>query len=150
MGQGDVSDTGKKKTLSLGNGEPLSLRKPGEGGSPPTRGGMGGGRKTVKVEVRRRRTSARPGQAAADAAQATLLHIHLHHFSPQGGVSGVAVLAESHISTHTWPEHGFAAFDIFMCGDAEPLKAAEALRRALRPSRIELTEQRRGILENRT
>ena len=89
-------------------------------------------------------------KAAADAAQATLLHIHLHHFSPQGGVSGVAVLAESHISTHTWPEHGFAAFDIFMCGDAEPLKAAEALRRALRPSRFELTEQRRGILENRT
>ena len=62
----------------------------------------------------------------------------------------MAVLAESHISVHTWPEHGFAAFDIFMCGDAEPLKAAEALRQALRPSRIELTEQRRGILENRT
>jgi len=89
-------------------------------------------------------------KAAADAAQATLLHIHLHHFSPRGGVSGVAVLAESHISAHTWPEHGFAAFDIFMCGDAEPLKAAAALRRVLRPSRIELTEQRRGILEKRS
>ncbi len=38
------------------------------------------------------------------AARATLLHIHLHHFSPNGGISGVAVLAESHISVHTWPE----------------------------------------------
>jgi S-adenosylmethionine decarboxylase len=85
-------------------------------------------------------------KAAARAAEATLLHLHLHHFSPTGGVSGVAVLAESHISVHTWPEHGFAAFDIFMCGDAEPARAAKALRQALRPSRIELTEQRRGVL----
>ncbi len=85
-------------------------------------------------------------EAAIKAADATLLHIHLHHFSPYGGVSGVAVLAESHISVHTWPEHGFAAFDIFMCGDAEPERAATALREALRPSRIELNEQRRGVL----
>ena len=49
------------------------------------------------------------------AAGATLLHIHLHHFTPNNGVSGVAVLAESHISVHTWPESGFAAFDVFMC-----------------------------------
>jgi len=41
-----------------------------------------------------------------EAAGATLLHIHLHHFEPNGGVSGVAVLAESHISIHTWPENG--------------------------------------------
>jgi len=51
-------------------------------------------------------------------AGATLLHIHLHHFTPNGGISGVAVLAESHISVHTWPERNFAAFDVFMCGDA--------------------------------
>ncbi len=85
-------------------------------------------------------------KAAAQAAEATVLHLHLHHFSPRGGVSGVAVLAESHISVHTWPEHAFAAFDIFMCGDAEPMLAAQALQAALRPSRIELTEQRRGVL----
>ncbi|MDA1098486.1 MAG: adenosylmethionine decarboxylase [Proteobacteria bacterium] len=85
-------------------------------------------------------------EAAVTAAEATLLHLHLHHFSPFGGVSGVAVLAESHISVHTWPEHAFAAFDIFMCGEAEPARAAAALREALRPSRIELTEQRRGVL----
>ena len=48
-----------------------------------------------------------------DAAQATLLHIHLHHFHPNG-VSGVAVLAESHISIHTWPDSRYAALDLFM------------------------------------
>src|SRR6185503_19822958 len=52
-------------------------------------------------------------------AKATLLHIHLHHFEPNGGVSGVAVLAESHISIHTCPEYKYAALDIFMCGNAE-------------------------------
>src|SRR5215831_11923237 len=54
-----------------------------------------------------------------DAAQATLLHIHLHHFHPNG-VSGVAVLAESHISIHTWPDSRYAALDVFMCGKAIP------------------------------
>ena len=85
-------------------------------------------------------------RAAVRAAEATLLHLHLHQFSPQGGVSGVAVLAESHISVHTWPEHGFAAFDIFMCGAAHPHLAAKALRDTLHPSRIELNELRRGLL----
>ena len=56
---------------------------------------------------------------AVNAASATLLHIHLHHFEPNGGVSGVAVLAESHISIHTWPENGYAALDVFMCGKAK-------------------------------
>src|SRR5471030_2015015 len=60
---------------------------------------------------------------AVNAAGATLLHIHLHTFTDGGGISGVAVLAESHISVHTWPEKGYAAFDVFMCGDAEPRKA---------------------------
>ncbi|MBT6429148.1 MAG: translation initiation factor IF-2 [Rhodospirillaceae bacterium] len=58
-----MSDSGKKKTLSLGGGEPLRLKQPGEGGGAPSRGGMGGGRKTVKVEVRRRRAPARGSQA---------------------------------------------------------------------------------------
>ena len=62
-------------------------------------------------------------QAMRDCVEecgATLLHIHLHHFSPSGGISGVAVLSESHISVHTWPERDYAAFDVFMCGDAQP------------------------------
>jgi len=57
---------------------------------------------------------------AVIATQGTLLHIHLHHFSHNGGVSGVAVLAESHISVHTWPERNYAAIDVFMCGHTSP------------------------------
>ena len=75
---------------------------------------------------------------------ATLLHIHLHHFTPNGGVSGVAVLAESHISVHTWPERDYAAFDVFMCGDAEPENAIPVLKRAFFPRRIEVNEELRG------
>jgi len=79
-----------------------------------------------------------------DASGATLLHIHLHHFTPNGGVSGVAVLAESHISVHTWPECGYAAFDVFMCGDTEPHRTVEVLKRAFRPGRISVSEHLRG------
>lgn len=79
-----------------------------------------------------------------EAAGATLLHIHLHHFTPNGGVSGVAVLAESHISIHTWPEHGYAALDIFMCGAARPHEAVEVLRRSFRPGQIVVEEILRG------
>ena len=89
MGQDDVSDTGKKKTLSLGGGEPLSLRKPGEGGGAPSRGGMGGGRKTVKVEVRRRRAPARGAQAGAGEAAA----------KPSGKEESPAVAASAQAST---------------------------------------------------
>lgn len=82
-----------------------------------------------------------------DAAGATLLHIHLHHFTPNCGVSGVAVLAESHISVHTWPENGFAAFDVFMCGHAEPHKAIEVLQNAFKPERTTVGEHLRGRME---
>ena len=75
---------------------------------------------------------------------ATLLHIHLHHFTPSGGISGVAVLAESHISVHTWPERDYAAFDVFMCGDAQPENAVPVLKRAFFPKRLEVTEELRG------
>ncbi|MES2445069.1 MAG: adenosylmethionine decarboxylase [Pseudomonadota bacterium] len=62
--------------------------------------------------------------AATAAAGATLLEVRLHHFGAGQGVTGVALLAESHISIHTWPEHGYAAVDIFMCGKAHRLEAA--------------------------
>jgi S-adenosylmethionine decarboxylase len=77
---------------------------------------------------------------------ATLLHVHLHHFSPNGGISGVAVLAESHISVHTWPERDYAAFDIFMCGDAQPEKAIQVLKSAFIPRQINVTEHLRGMV----
>ena len=81
---------------------------------------------------------------AIEAAKATLLHIHLHHFTPNGGISGVAVLAESHISIHTWPERGYAALDVFMCGHAEPQRAIPVLQRAFSPSRTDVNEILRG------
>ncbi len=92
---------------------------------------------------------ARIQQALLDsvkAAGATLLHIHTHKFSPNGGVSGVAVLSESHISVHTWPERGFAAFDIFMCGDAQPELAVPVLKAAFKPKRTVVGEHKRGVI----
>ena len=83
---------------------------------------------------------------AVTAAGATLLHIHLHTFTPNGGISGVAVLAESHISVHTWPERGYAAFDVFMCGDAEPRKAIAVLEQAFAPKRVVVGIHKRGVV----
>jgi S-adenosylmethionine decarboxylase len=80
---------------------------------------------------------------AAKAAGATLLHTHCHHFSG-GGVSGVAVLSESHISIHTWPEHGFAALDVFMCGCCDPKDTIPVLKRAFEPEQIDVQEILRG------
>jgi S-adenosylmethionine decarboxylase len=79
-----------------------------------------------------------------DAAGATLLHIHLHHFEPNGGVSGVAVLAESHISIHSWPEANYAAIDIFMCGNANPDACVPVLREAFAAKRFAVSELLRG------
>ena len=78
-----------------------------------------------------------------EVAGATLLHIHLHRFEPTG-VSGVAVLAESHISVHSWPENDYAAFDVFMCGDARPELCVDVLKRAFRPDEEVVTELLRG------
>ncbi|MGC9371006.1 MAG: adenosylmethionine decarboxylase [Paracoccaceae bacterium] len=78
-----------------------------------------------------------------DDCGATLLHIHTHKFSPQG-VSGVAVLAESHISVHTWPEIGYGAFDVFMCGDAQPWRAVDVLKRAFATEDVRVQELLRG------
>lgn len=83
-----------------------------------------------------------------EVAGATLLHFHLHRFSPEG-VSGVAVLAESHISIHTWPEVGYAALDIFMCGDAEPHKAIRVLEEGFQAGRVELNDLKRGRVDAR-
>ena len=55
------------------------------------------------------------------------------------------MLAESHISIHTWPERGFAAIDIFVCGACDPYKAVPVLRRAFAAQSIEVKEQRRGV-----
>jgi S-adenosylmethionine decarboxylase len=79
-----------------------------------------------------------------EVSGATLLHLHLHHFTPNGGVSGVAVLSESHISIHSWPEYGYAALDIFMCGHAKPHLAIDVIRQAFEPEEVIVKELLRG------
>lgn len=82
---------------------------------------------------------------ATAATGATLLHLHAHRFSPQG-VTAMAILAESHISCHTWPEIGYAAFDIFMCGNTNPHAAIPILTTAFETEDITLRELHRGQL----
>ncbi|OGO24464.1 MAG: S-adenosylmethionine decarboxylase proenzyme [Chloroflexi bacterium RBG_16_50_9] len=83
--------------------------------------------------------------AAIDCG-ATVLSESFHHFNPQG-VSGVVIIAESHLSIHTWPEYGYAAVDIFTCGTTvEPRKAAEALIEKLEAKNPTLMEIQRGVL----
>lgn len=81
---------------------------------------------------------------AALAAGAQVLHSHFHGFGPGLGVTGVVLLAESHISIHTWPESGFAAADIFMCGTARPQLALEVIEEALQPECAEVRTVERG------
>ena len=85
-------------------------------------------------------------RAAALAAGARILHSHFHTFGPGMGVTGVLLLAESHISIHTWPEVGFAAADIFMCGDAQPQLALELIEAGLRPQSRSVRTVERGQL----
>jgi S-adenosylmethionine decarboxylase len=85
---------------------------------------------------------------AATAAGARILHSHFHSFGPAQGVTGVVLLAESHISIHTWSEFGFAAADIFMCGDARPTLALEVIKHALQPASWTVQKITRG--ENMT
>ena len=69
----------------------------------------------------------------ARAAGARVLSSHFHSFGPEGGITGVVLLAESHISIHTWPETQLAAADIFMCGAADAQRALDLLVEALAP-----------------
>ncbi|HHK6005949.1 TPA: adenosylmethionine decarboxylase [Neisseria subflava] len=82
--------------------------------------------------------------AAAQAAEATILTEHFHIFGGAGGVTGVLLLAESHISIHTWPEHRFAAIDAFICGGMKLEKVKEILCRELAAERAVWTVAQRG------
>jgi S-adenosylmethionine decarboxylase len=84
-------------------------------------------------------------QDSAAAAGATILDMQLHHFGDGQGVTGVALLAESHISIHTWPEHGYAALDFFLCGSRHDLDGALAVvTAALQPARVSTRTIERG------
>jgi S-adenosylmethionine decarboxylase len=80
-----------------------------------------------------------------EVAGATLLRVHLHHLAPGTGVTGVAVLAESHISIHTWPEQGYAALDVFMCGDAKPHLCVDVLKEAFDAENVVVKSHQRGL-----
>ena len=85
--------------------------------------------------------------AAANESGATVLGESFHQFSPQG-VSGVILIAESHLSVHTWPEHGYAGADIFTCGTrVKPEKAAEVIVDRLKPRTHSIILMNRGMIE---
>jgi len=97
---------------------------------------------------------------AAEICGATVLNVNLHAFSTQTtnettsesvcpgeqqqGITGVALLAESHISIHTWPETGFAAIDIFMCGQCNPERAIAPLQALFQPGETRISTHHRG------
>ena len=81
---------------------------------------------------------------AAMASGATIVEAVFHHFNPHG-VSGAVIIAESHLAIHTWPEHGYAAVDVFTCGETvDPAAAVEHLAAGLKASRHTAAEVRRG------
>lgn len=85
--------------------------------------------------------------SAADIAGATIIDSKFHRFSPQG-VSGVVVIAESHLSIHTWPEHGYAALDLFTCNPQMDIQSALGLLRdSFKPEELDVRVVHRGIVD---
>jgi len=84
--------------------------------------------------------------SAAEAASATIVDVSFHEFNPFG-ISGMVIIAESHLSIHTWPEYGYAAVDIFTCGDIiKPTDAAGYLIEHFESKNPSVVEMKRGIL----
>jgi len=83
---------------------------------------------------------------AAVKAGAEVREVAFHKFSPQG-VSGVVVISESHLAVHTWPEHGYAAVDVFTCGPSvDPWDAVNAIAELFKTKQMTATEMKRGVL----
>jgi S-adenosylmethionine decarboxylase proenzyme len=81
---------------------------------------------------------------AAHAAGATIVDANFHRFSPHG-ITGVLTIQESHLAIHTWPEYGFAAVDLFTCGQSiDPWRAYEVLKEVLHTTRATAVEMHRG------
>ncbi|MBC7765895.1 MAG: S-adenosylmethionine decarboxylase proenzyme [Hyphomonadaceae bacterium] len=83
---------------------------------------------------------------AAREAQATIVTSVFHHFDPWG-VSGAVIISESHLTIHTWPEYGYAAVDLFTCGDIDPWAGFDYLEKAFEAERSESVEMPRGMVE---
>ena len=85
-------------------------------------------------------------RTAAVAAKCTVLGSVKNHFTPHGA-SVVVLVAESHLSIHTWPEHGYAAADILTCGETLPEEGVKSLIAQMNPARSEVNQYRRGFLQ---
>jgi S-adenosylmethionine decarboxylase len=86
---------------------------------------------------------------AAKAAKAHIVDVVFHNFNPNG-VSGVVVIAESHLSIHTWPEYNFASIDIYTCGSTvNPWKAYDYLHKHFKAANVTAMEMKRGFLGKR-
>lgn len=84
---------------------------------------------------------------ATKASKATIITHNFHKFNPHG-VSGVVVIAESHVSIHTWPEYGYAAVDIFTCGETiDPWIIQEYLKDSFESKNISSMEMKRGLFK---
>ena len=87
---------------------------------------------------------------AADEAGATIVGESFHKFDPKG-VTGIIAIAESHLCIHTWPEYGYAAVDIFTCGNSfKPRQAADLLIQRLQSNQPSITEIQRGMIAELT
>jgi S-adenosylmethionine decarboxylase len=76
-----------------------------------------------------------------------LIHVYAYKFPGEGGVSGFALIAESHFSIHTWPELGFAAIDFFTCGQSDALPAVRVLEEAFSPASLDIHTYHRGRVD---
>ncbi len=81
---------------------------------------------------------------SAQESNATIVSHHFHQFQPDG-VSGVILIEESHFSIHTWPEHQYAAFDVFTCGPMDPNIAIDVLKQAFEAKTVNIKTIARGF-----
>ena len=87
--------------------------------------------------------------STADKCKATVLGVNFHSFGINKGITGVIILAESHISIHTWPEINFVALDVFMCGNCTATDAVEPLKQFFKPTKTIIKEIARGVINTK-